>query len=213
MAFKRQQILQSILDGHFQPGNPNMPGLTIAALEENGLYQEIVSIYRSLGGILELPPLGFGSWDLVYEDFIVELDEEQHFNRYRAFTLNSSIYFPSKYFNVSDYRLQCKIKEPECIKKASRGKYWTSNSTEKQFGKASPRGDLNRNGSPRWKQRAFYDFLRDVSSLIYQIPVVRISIYDEIPVDKVSMNNILTRYQPVFDEYVVNLVNQRKGAV
>ena len=53
---------------------------------------ELVSMYRKLGGVLDVPPTSFGAWDIVTKDFIVELDEEQHFNRYRSLTLDSEIY-------------------------------------------------------------------------------------------------------------------------
>lgn len=43
--------------------------------------------------------------------------------------------------------------------------------------KNNDNGCLNRAGSSRWKQRAFYDFLRDVTGLIKGIPVIRLSIY------------------------------------
>ena len=38
-------------------------------------------------------------------------------------------------------------------------------------------GCLDGAGSSRWRQRAFYDFLRDVTGLIKEIPVIRLSIY------------------------------------
>lgn len=42
---------------------------------------------------------------------------------------------------------------------------------------------LEINSSPRWRQRAFYDYIRDVFALIYRIPVIRVSIYDKIVVN------------------------------
>jgi len=58
--------------------------------------------------------------------------------------------------------------------------YWTNASTERQFGSASENGNFSGNGSPRWKQRTFYDFCRDLYSIVFEIPVYRLSIYDEI---------------------------------
>ena len=52
-------------------------------------FQLIQECYRKLGGQLEVPPLRFGSWDICAEKFIIELDEERHFNRYRLITLMS----------------------------------------------------------------------------------------------------------------------------
>ncbi len=43
--------------------------------------------------------------------------------------------------------------------------------------KSDDNGCLDGAGSSRWRQRAFYDFLRDVTGLIKEIPVIRLSIY------------------------------------
>ncbi|MBI9037707.1 MAG: hypothetical protein JEY97_06195 [Bacteroidales bacterium] len=150
----------------------------------NELYKsqisELIKVYQSLGGILKVVPVRFGSWDIITESFIIELDEEQHFNRYRKITLGSSIYEDYKHFDVEKYKEYCEKKESVCLKKAGYGGYWKNNSTEKQFGLAAEKGDFSGNGSPRWKQRAFYDFCRDFYSIVCDIPVYRFSIYDEI---------------------------------
>lgn len=140
---------------------------------------ELLTVYKSIGGCLEMAPFKFGSWDIFTDNFIIELDEEQHFNRYRKKTLESSIYKKYNWFNVDVYNTYCIEKENICLKKAKRGGYWKNNSTEKQFGIASLNGDFSGNGSPRWKQRAFYDFCRDLYSKVNNIPVYRFSIYDE----------------------------------
>lgn len=48
------------------------------------------------------------------------------------------------------------------------------------FGLSHSEGILIGNGSSRWKQRAFYDFVKDASTLLTQIPVIRLSIYDTV---------------------------------
>jgi hypothetical protein len=141
---------------------------------------EVMRVYRSLGGILNEIPFRFGGWDIVAPNFIIELDEEQHFNRYRKQTLGSAIYKNWKLFDVANYLTYCEKFENICLKKASRGGYWTNNSTEGQFGAAGANGDFSGAGSPRWKQRAFYDFCRDIYGMANQIKVYRLSIYDEV---------------------------------
>lgn len=44
---------------------------------------------------------------------------------------------------------------------------------------------------PRWRQRAFNDFLKDVNSVIRNKPVIRVSIYDEY--DGETIGSILNR--------------------
>lgn len=65
------------------PARPGLNDLTEA--------EELLHLYRSLGGAQERPDLRSGLWDLVFAGpFLVELDEELHFNRYRAATLAAS---------------------------------------------------------------------------------------------------------------------------
>ena len=59
---------------------------------------------------------------------------------------------------------------------------WLNNSTEGHFGPSGPRGDLSGNGSSRWKQRALYDFMKDITQLDRQRPrLARIGIWDKLP--------------------------------
>ncbi len=149
--------------------------------------EEMLKVYQSLGGILNIPPTKFGAWDIITNNFIVELDEEQHFNRYRAKTLQSSIYEKCKLFSAENYIQYCQNHEQACLKKASYGKYWTNPSTEKQFGIAGLKGDFSQNGSTRWKQRAFYDYCRDIFAKEFNFKLYRFAIYDMV---KTSNGNI-----------------------
>lgn len=141
---------------------------------------EILRVYRLLGGILDTPPLRFGPCDIVTKNFVVELDEEQHFNRYRKLTLGSVIYSDTKWFDHVRYKAYCDDFEELCLKKAARGGYWSNASTEKQFGPAAEKGVFAGNGSPRWKQRAFYDFCKDFAGKVNDMPIFRLSVYDSI---------------------------------
>ena len=137
-------------------------------------YSEVESMYKELGGILGEPPLTFGSWDISTPEFILELDEENHFNRYRLQTLNSNVYQMINGFHLDEYMRFCTLYESGCRK---HGGFWKNNSSEKLFVKSDDNGCLDGAGSSRWRQRAFYDFLRDVTGLIMEIPVIRLSIY------------------------------------
>jgi hypothetical protein len=177
---KRQEILSHILTSTFGEGHIYQNSVDIHELVKAGILNEVKRTYQRLGGILEQPPFSFGKWDICLNGFIVELDEEQHFNRYRTITLDSYIYHMEKGFDIFDYGKYCKDYEADCLKKSSWGKYWTSPSTEKQFGSPGNNGNIEGNGSPRWRQRAFYDYLRDVFAILYRVPLIRISIYDNI---------------------------------
>ncbi|MDB4904034.1 MAG: hypothetical protein JWQ63_3315 [Mucilaginibacter sp.] len=138
----------------------------------------IFEAYSFFEGKLNVPPTGFGPWDISTNKFIIELDEERHFNRYRFSTLESPFYKKYEYFSLTDYKAYCKEKEKNCLKAAQFGGNWKNNSTEKHFCKSNLNGVLDDNGSSRWKQRAYYDFLKDITSKILKVPLIRISVYD-----------------------------------
>lgn len=47
------------------------------------------------------------------------------------------------------------------------------------FGVSSVDGNFEIDAPSRWKQRAFYDFIKDVTSIVLDVPILRISIYDQ----------------------------------
>lgn len=212
---QRQKILTQVLNCRFGKAGDFCSSIKPSDLEKAGLLNEVIRSYRRLGGILKDPPLSFGKWDICLDGFIVELDEEQHFNRYRAITLDSYIYHLENGFDIFAYKKYCLDNERSCLAKSSWGKYWTNPSTEKQFGLPAPKGDLNGNGSPRWKQRAFYDYLRDIFAIIHRIPVIRISVYDKLLVQDqesdigevlISGNSRINKEIVKFIEYKIDKV-------
>jgi len=75
------------------------------------------------------------------------------------------------------------------------------NSIEKMFIKSGLEGDLVGNGSSRWRQRAYYDFLKDIISSIRNIPIIRISIYDKF--QGKTFDQLLTNNEnKVLDEFL-----------
>ena len=170
---KKENILKQVVLQEY--GEKKHSKLTKSQLSLSPeLYSEVKSMYKELGGTQEEPPLTFGPWDISTPEFIIELDEENHFNRYRSHTLNSNIYQSIKGFPLEAYKQFCKQYESRCRKF---GGYWKSDSSENLFMKSNDNGCLNGAGSSRWKQRAFYDFLRDITGVISGIPVIRLSIY------------------------------------
>lgn len=135
--------------------------------------------YRDLGGLLTEPHFRAGKCDVEVDGYVVELDEEMHFNRYRALTLCSTIYGAIEGFPLRQYQKYCEAKEHECLKRHY-GKYWSTRRAEELFGKSGAPGDLTGGGSSRYKQRAFYDFVKDLSPFVGDPEIVRVSIWDQI---------------------------------
>lgn len=135
-------------------------------------------IYQRLGGQATVPEFRLGAWDLEYEGVAVELDEQLHFNRYRSITLQSELYKQHRKFALQEYQLFCASFENHCLRAGCFGGKWSNKSSVSQFGPAGQPGNLLGDGSPRWRQRAFYDFLKDLSPLLIGVDVVRISIWN-----------------------------------
>ncbi len=138
----------------------------------------IEDVYRALNGnpnlLHQAKP---GAFDLCVSTtdgpLIVELDEEQHFNRYRATTL--SFPWAEAFPWVSAYRDYSRVHEADLARKFISGGRWTNASAPRYFGTASAPGDFSGVGSPRWRQRAFYDAVKD---LLPGIRLARIAVFD-----------------------------------
>jgi hypothetical protein len=142
----------------------------------------VLAVYYTLGGRLESPALRPGAWDLTADGILVELDEQLHFNRYRATTLEASSYARLPRFPLEAYRAFSVAKEQECVRLGCGQGRWMNASTEAHFGPSGPRGELSGNGSSRWKQRALYDLMKDLTQLDPDAPrLARIAIWDPLP--------------------------------
>lgn len=152
-------------------------------LARAGILDEVVRTYHQLSGTASLPTLNAGAWDIQIDGHAVELDEEQHFNRYRAITLSSPVYRRLAVLNMRDYTQWCAAHEGACLRTAgTRSGFWTKPSCEREFGPSSPVGVLDGGGSSRWKQRAFYDFIKDLTPLVYGHEVRRLAVWEVVVV-------------------------------
>jgi hypothetical protein len=137
-------------------------------------------VYRKLGGVLPSLELKLGRWDMEFDGVAVELDEYLHFNRYRAVTLECPIYGQLSGFPLAPYREYCAVFEACCLDAGGYGGKWSNKSCERQFGHGSQPTDLSGGGAPRWKQRAFYDFVKDLCPLLVGVSVARVAIWDRL---------------------------------
>ncbi len=176
---------QALVAAGFEPTPaPERPRVTDLP---QALQDELKDLFHRLGGTPELPSLKPGSWDLSFDhQLVVELDEELHFNRYRALSLAAS--WARSLPWTTEYQVFCERHEADCTSSGSWGKRWTNPSCERMFGLGARPGDLAEPGAPRWKQRALYDALKDTAPDIGQLRFARISVYDLIggvPVEQI----------------------------
>ncbi len=153
-----------------------------------GLAEQVSQVYRALGGLLDEPPVDrIGAWTLAFHSMAVALDEEQHFNRWRAVTLAAPAYRVLGHFPTRKYLDFCESFEKQAIEIGAMGDRWTTPSAEREFGPSGPNGALDGLGSARWRQRAFFDFLKDLAPLALGLPMMRLAIWDRVAFGSVSM--------------------------
>lgn len=139
----------------------------------------VLELYRMLGGIQDRPVLTPNGWDCPVEGgLVVELDELQHFNRYRALTLQyphaHGLPWRTTYFTY------CTDHETDCLRSKASGGFWSTPKSEAMFGTPSAAKTLDGVGSPRWKQRALYDAMRDIAATSGVVRLARVSVFDPV---------------------------------
>jgi hypothetical protein len=168
-------------------------------------HDELLALYRQLGGRIDVPTWRPGGWDLTFDGrLLVELDEQLHFNRYRALTLQSS--WSTDLPWTAAYRTYCTVHEARCLKDGCSQQRWTNPSCARNFS-GGPAGDLDA-GAPRWKQRAFYDAMKDtLPTSGLALTFARVSIYDT--VNGELLDDVLEERAHVDPNAVLALVRAR----
>ena len=140
----------------------------------------VVELFGTLSERTPMPPLRPGAWDLAFDDgLVVELDEELHFNRYRTRTLQMPWATDLPWHDT--YLLHCQDREAVCLAAGRWGKRWTNPSCELMFGPPDRPGTFDGSGSPRWKQRALSDAVKDVAALqSTTLRLCRLSVWDSV---------------------------------
>lgn len=187
---------------------------TQESLAASDLAPAVLEIYKQLGGVHDEPQFKIRNWDLEYEGIAIELDEYLSFNRYRLLSLNSPAYKQLPLFPMEAYKQYCAEHEGLCLKSASTHDKWSTEASEMHFGPAAPAGELdNELGASRWRQRAFYDFVKDLSPLLCNVQVVRLSIWDEVKEGNRSRPLLDVLKTPLGEspEAIANLIDARSG--
>lgn len=204
---KRAQALAALLSAAgLSVVDENPPAPRLEALPPE-MRDDVLDLYRSLGGRPDRP-LRPGAWDLVLANGdVVELDEELHFNRYRARTLERS--WSRRLPWCDAYMTMCRAYESQCVSGGSWGVRWTNASCEAMFGPAGPAGDLGASGgAPRWKQRALYDAIKDAHAATGTGPrVLRLAVHDDL--GGASLDAILRGRARAAPEALSELVSRR----
>jgi hypothetical protein len=140
---------------------------------------------------------------------VVELDEELHFNRFRARTLQPewTAALPWR----AEYLAHSGVHEQKCLAAGRWGQRWTSRASESMFGPPAAAGVLDGAGAPRWKQRALYDAVKDITaSSAGAIRLARLSVWDI--VGGVRLGDVLARGAHVDPDHLHDLLVRRTTA-
>ena len=184
----RTEALKAFLERRgFLFSDDGPPRLAWNDLRRAGLAGEALNIYRRLGGVHDVPPVHPGAWNIACGDLVIEVDEERHFNRYRAFTLESKAY-QKLTFPAQAYQQYCFRYESQCMAAAGSGPWWSTPSSEFGYGAGDPAGTLGSLGPPRWRQRAFNDWIKDMSSMLARVAVCRIAVWDPLERDGMTQD-------------------------
>jgi hypothetical protein len=108
----------------------------------------------------------------------------------------------------------CAAQEANCLKHGCGQQRWMNASTERHFGPSAARGELDGGGSSRWKQRALYDLMKDLTQLDPDYPrLARLSIYDELPSSAGTTLEVATHRaaDAYLAEGVAALIEERSG--
>ena len=71
---RKENFLKNLCNRTYGIGNHCK--LTEQELLASGYYEDVVNVYRILGGVLSMPPIRVGKYDIDTDNFIIELDEE-----------------------------------------------------------------------------------------------------------------------------------------
>lgn len=211
MASKLDFLLQVLEMNDFRHLKDSLPKSKEKNFRDSNLSNQAFEIYKAMGGIRDEYPWEAPEWDLEFETFALKLDEAPQFNRYRGITLKAEIYINSPFFSLENYKRYCRQFEMECIKAAKHSAMWTDSESERYFGKSEESGDLALNGSAKWKQRAFFGFLEDVSATLLKIKLIRISIHDNIMINNklVKLDTLLISQNPLNEKYLWNFLSRK----
>ena len=203
--------LENILLQEFTYSIDPLPKLQSEDIKKTDLADLVKTTYDALGGIGEKAPTFTSDWHLELEGLAVQWDDELHFNKYRRVTLRSKAYDTLKVVNKMKYLDHCRKREKECLKAGLAGKKWHHHHAEKAFGISEEPGDLGGKGSAAWRYRAWGDFLQDITALIYPIKVLRLSIWDELLINKklVKLGELITNPSEEQQEIILQHLKRR----
>ena len=207
----RTRHLSQILTSKYLPAEALNRKFNSTELKGTFYEKMCIDAYLALGGRQPFPEIAFQVPSMEFGRFCVLLDEPIHFNRYRAKTLRSPFYENLSSFPGMKYRTYCRKHEVECMKAGTANPLWTNQEAEFHFGPSQESGDLGLNGSAGWKLTAYKDFLIDMICRHRKIRLLRISVWDDLMVNRSlkKFNELLMRPEATETDLILKYVERR----
>lgn len=144
-------------------------------VEYAGLGEELLALSSSLAvKECDIPEKAL-PLDIEVNGVVIALDDEPQFNRYRLQTLQSPVYSLPLIYDLSRYKKYC---QDELI--SGHGDMPSAGTAGK---KLQDRASLQKVAGPQedfYKLQAVNDFMQDLLPLVHYVPLLRLSVYDQI---------------------------------
>lgn len=159
------------------------PDLFIEDIEYAGLSNELQAVCADLGLRASELPLQATKVEIEVNGVAIALDDEVKFTPSRLQTLSSSIYTLPLICNLNRYKIYCQQALPDAESQLTAP------------GALKQRGRIRKVPEPtlREKLQALDDFMQDLLPLVHYVPVLRISIHDQLetPEGTLSIHSLL----------------------
>lgn len=158
------------------------PDLYMQDIEYAGLNNELHAVCMDLGLESTELPLQACKVDIEVNGVAIALDDEVKFNRSRLLTLASPIYSLPLIYNLNRYKSYCRQALPDEEFSSIEGRLWKQRGSLPQF----PESTME-------KLQALNDFMQDLLPLVHYVPVLRLSVYDQLetPEGSLSIHTLL----------------------
>jgi hypothetical protein len=183
------------------------PDLLLEDIEYAGLSHELDSMSKDLGLSREELPLQASRIDIEVNGVAIALDDEFRFNSSRLQTLSSPIYKLPLIYNLDRYKSYC-LQQPSAPRLLLDGRKMKRSLKLRQTVGRSVVAKLG----------AINDFMQDLLPLVHYVPVLRISVFDQLETHEgvLSMDTLLSedcrKHYEILADYLIKQLNDLESS-
>lgn len=208
MLHKRRVTLKKVLFNYMGLTlSREQPDLLLEDIEYAGLSNELDSMSKDLGLSREELPLQASRIDIEVNGVAIALDDELRFNNSRLQTLSSPIYKLPLIYNLDRYKSYC-LQQPSAPRLLLDGRKMKRSLNLRQTVGSSVVEKLG----------ALNDFMQDLLPLVHYVPVLRISVFDQLETHEgvLSMDTLLSedcrKHYEILADYLIKQLNDLEAS-